>query len=56
MIFDQIDPSDPEDLKEALSHMARGLSTAMYTTICGMIGALIIKVQLMNIEFDNNSL
>ena len=56
MIFDQIDPSDPEDLKEALSHMARGLSTAMYTTICGMIGALIIKVQLMNIEFDNNSI
>ena len=52
MIFGDIDPSSPESLKEALGHMARGLSTAMYTTICGMIGALIIKVQLMNIEFD----
>lgn len=52
MIFDQIDPSNPDDLKDALGHMARGLSTAMYTTICGMTGALITKVQLMNIEFD----
>ena len=54
MIFGDIDVGNPESLKEALSHMARGLSTAMYTTICGMIGALIIKVQLMNIEFDSN--
>ena len=54
MIFGEIDVSDPDSLKEALSHMARGLSTAMYTTICGMIGALITKVQLMNIEFDTN--
>jgi len=54
MIFGDIDVSDPDSLKEALSHMARGLSTAMYTTICGMIGALITKVQLMNIEFDTN--
>jgi biopolymer transport protein ExbB/TolQ len=50
-IFVEIDPSNPDDLKEALSHMATGLSTAMYTTICGMVGALIAKVQLMNIEF-----
>jgi len=51
-IFIEIDPSNPEDLKAALSHMATGLSTAMYTTICGMVGALLSKVQLMNIEFD----
>lgn len=54
-IFMEIDPSNPDDLKNALSHMASGLSTAMYTTICGMVGALIIKVQLMNIEFDTDS-
>ena len=53
-IFLEIDPSNQEDLKEALSHMATGLSTAMYTTICGMIGALLTKVQLMSIEFDLN--
>jgi hypothetical protein len=53
-IFIEIDPSDPEDLKKALSYMATGLSTAMYTTICGMIGALLIKVQLMSIEFDQD--
>jgi hypothetical protein len=51
-IFHDIDPSDPDDLKAALSHMASGLSTAMYTTIVGMVGALCTKVLLMNIEFD----
>ena len=51
-IFVEIDPTNPEDLKAALGHMASGLSTAMYTTICGMVGALVSKVQLMNVEFD----
>ena len=50
-IFVEIDPSNPDDLKEALSHMATGLSTAMYTTICGMVGAMVSKILLMNIEF-----
>ena len=53
-VFTEIDPSNPDDLKEALGHMATGLSTAMYTTICGMVGSLIIKVHLMNVEFDHN--
>jgi len=53
-VFTEIDPSNPDDLKEALGHMATGLSTAMYTTICGMVGSLIIKVHLMNVEFDNS--
>ena len=33
------------------SHMATGLSTAMYTTIVGMVGSLLTRVQLMNIEY-----
>jgi len=53
-VFTEIDPSNPDDLKEALGHMATGLSTAMYTTICGMVGSLIIKVHLMNVEFDHS--
>jgi hypothetical protein len=53
-VFTEIDPSNPDDLKKALGHMATGLSTAMYTTICGMVGSLIIKVHLMNIEFDHD--
>ena len=52
--FTEIDPSNPDDLKKALGHMATGLSTAMYTTICGMVGSLIIKVNIMNIEFDHD--
>ena len=51
MIFGDIDPSVPEDLKNALGHMATGLSTAMYTTIVGMVGSLLTRVQLMNIEY-----
>ena len=51
MIFGNIDPSVPEDLKNALGHMATGLSTAMYTTIVGMVCSLLTRVQLMNIEY-----
>ncbi len=54
LVFTEIDPSNPDDLKKALGHMATGLSTAMYTTICGMVGSLIIKVNIMNIEFDHD--
>ena len=51
MIFGNIDPSVPEDLKNALGHMATGLSTAMYTTIVGLVCSLLTRVQLMNIEY-----
>lgn len=50
-IFNEIDPSNPDDLKEALGHMATGLSTAMYTTIVGMVCALLTRIQLMNIDY-----
>jgi len=50
-IFMEIDVTNPDDLKKALSHMATGLSTAMYTTIVGMISALLTRVQLMNLEY-----
>ena len=39
-----------EALQAALASMAVGMSTALYTTLIGLICSLIIKVQLMNLE------
>jgi len=32
--------------------MARGMSTALYTTLTGLITSLIIKIQLVNYEVN----
>jgi len=48
--FENIDTSDAETLKSALSDMARGMSTALYTTLSGLICSLLTKVQLVNLE------
>jgi len=39
-----------EALQTALASMAVGMSTALYTTLTGLVCSLIIKVQLMNLE------
>ena len=48
--FENIDTSDTESLKAALSAMALGMSTALYTTLVGLICSQILKVQLVNLE------
>lgn len=48
--FAEIDTSNQETLKEALSAMALGMSTALYTTLVGLICSQLFKVQLVNIE------
>ena len=40
-----IDTSNPETLKAALAAMAVGMSTALYTTLIGLICAQLTKVQ-----------
>jgi len=48
--FSNINVSDVTTLQRALSDMALGMSTALYTTLIGLICSILIKVQLMNME------
>ena len=48
--FTNIDVTNSKTLQDALSFMAVGMSTALYTTLIGLISSLIIKVQLVNYE------
>tara|TARA_Y100001951_G_scaffold72612_1_gene59508 strand:- start:1623 stop:2081 length:459 start_codon:yes stop_codon:yes gene_type:complete len=52
--FANVDVTDASTLQQALSDMAVGMSTALYTTLVGLISSLIIKVQLVNLEVALN--
>ena len=52
--FSNIDVSNSATLQRALSDMAMGMSTALYTTLIGLVCSLIIKVQLVNLEVALN--
>ncbi len=48
--FTDIDVNNSASLQEALINMALGMSTALYTTLIGLVCSLLIKVQLVNFE------
>jgi len=48
--FESIDTANPESLKTALRSMALGMSTALYTTLTGLILSQALKIQLINLE------
>ena len=48
--FANVDVSNASTLQQALADMAVGMSTALYTTLVGLVSSLIIKVQLVNLE------
>lgn len=48
--FGSIDTANADSLKEALSSMALGMSTALYTTLVGLILSQALKIQLVNLE------
>ena len=48
--FADINVSDTATLQRALSSMALGMSTALYTTLVGLICSLFLKSQLVNLE------
>ena len=50
--FENIDITNATTLQDALASMARGMSTALYTTLTGLITSLIIKIQLVNYEVN----
>jgi len=52
--FENIDITNATTLQDALASMARGMSTALYTTLTGLIASLVIKLQLVNYEVNEN--
>ena len=52
--FENIDITNATTLQDALASMAKGMSTALYTTLTGLIASLIIKVQLVNYEVEES--
>lgn len=48
--FAEINTSDAQSVHDALLTMALGISTALYTTLVGMVCSEVIKLQLINIE------
>jgi ABC-type Fe3+ transport system permease subunit len=54
--FGNIDVSNTQTLQAALSSMAVGMSTALYTTLVGLVASLFIKSQLINLEHYTDGL
>lgn len=48
--FESIDVTNTQTLQEAISSMALGMGTALYTTMIGIVTSLFIKSQLVNLE------
>ena len=48
--FTNIDVNDTVTLQTALTNMALGMSTALYTTLVGLIVSIFLKSQLINLE------
>ena len=48
--FTQIDLSNPTTIQNSLVNMELGMSTALYTTLTGLICSLALKIQLVNVE------
>ena len=48
--FSHIDVSNTGSLQTALSSMAMGMSTALYTTLVGLVASIFLKTQLVNLE------
>ena len=47
-----IDPGNIDSMKAAISSMAAGMSTALLTTLAGLIASLFLRAQLINQDDD----
>ena len=48
--FTELNVTDITSVQNALIKMSLGMSTALYTTLVGLISSLVIKIQLVTIE------
>lgn len=51
--FNNIDTTSAEEMKQVISVMATGMGVALLTTLTGLIGHILLKLQLVILESDN---
>lgn len=51
--FDAIDPSNVDSMRRVITDMASGMSTALLTTLAGLVASLFLKTQIVIQEHDN---
>ena len=51
--FADLDPSNIESMRRVITDMAAGMSTALLTTLTGLIASLFLKVQIVVLEYEN---
>jgi hypothetical protein len=47
--FEGIDASDPKTLQVMLAKMSAGMSTALFTTLAGLVASVLLKLQSFNL-------
>ncbi len=47
-----IDPGDIDSMKAVISNMATGMSTALVTTLSGLVFSLFLKIQITTVEHE----
>ena len=48
--FDNLDISNVENVQKVISNMALGMSTALCTTLSGLVGSVLTKIQMVILE------
>ena len=48
--FVDLNISDPNSVSESLKKMSLGMSTALYTTLVGLLCSVVLKVQFFRLE------
>ena len=54
-VFSDLNVNDTESVQQSLKNMSLGMSTALYTTLVGLTGGLVLKLEYFRLEvhFDN---
>ena len=52
--FDNLDVSNVENVQKVISNMALGMSTALCTTLSGLVGSVLTKIQMVILENNSN--
>jgi hypothetical protein len=52
----EIDPSDTQQMKAVIGDMATGMSTALLTTLAGLIASLFLRMQLVLADKDETQI
>jgi len=47
--FSDVDVANPATVQNMLSQLSGGMATALYTTLAGLVGSLLLKVQFFNL-------